>query len=135
MQKSGFPWGFAVGVVVAAVFAVIISLIPAWVFTDPVGYLVLLVVVFIAGPPTVWMLRAVAGNRGVEPVSAVVGGMTGALLFDGLALSYIPGLYGQTGEALTAVATMLLVAFAAIGISAHFMGALKPASRLSAGSP
>ena len=49
----------------------------------------------------------------------------GALLFDGLALSYIPGLYGQTGEALTAVATMLLVAFAAIGISGHFMGALK----------
>ena len=48
MQKSGFPWGFAVGVVVAAVFAVIISLIPAGVFTDPVGYLVLLVVVFLA---------------------------------------------------------------------------------------
>ena len=128
MQKSGFPRGFGVGIVVAAIFAVIISLIPAGVFTDPVGYLVLLVVVFIAGPPTVWMLRAVAGYRGVEPVSAVVGGMTGALLFDGLALSYIPGLYGQTGEALTAVATMLLVAFAAIGISARFMGALKPAS-------
>ena len=128
MQKSGFPRGFGVGIVVAAIFAVIISLIPAGVFTDPVGYLVLLVVVFIAGPPTVWMLRAVAGTRGVEPVSAVVGGMTGALLFDGLALSYIPGLYGQTGEALTAVATMLLVAFAAIGISARFMGALKPAS-------
>jgi hypothetical protein len=125
MQKSGFPWGFAVGIVVAAVFAVIISLIPGGVFTDPVGYVVLLVVVFVAGPPTVWMLRAVGANRGVEPVSTVVGGMSGALLFDGLALSYIPGLYGQTGEALTAVATMLLVAFAAIGISAHFMGALK----------
>ncbi len=126
MQKTGFPWGFGVGVVVAAVFAVIISLIPGGVFTDPVGYLVLLVAVVVAGPPTVWMLRAVATNRGVEPVSAVVGGMSGALMFDGLALSYVPGLYGQTGEALTAVATMLLVAFAAIGISAYVMKALVP---------
>lgn len=126
MQKTGFPWGFGVGVVVAAVFAVIISLIPGGVFTDPVGYLVLLVAVVVAGPPTVWMLRAVATNRGVEPVSAVVGGMSGALMFDGLALSYAPGLYGQTGEALTAVATMLLVAFAAIGISAYVMKALVP---------
>ncbi len=126
MQKSGFPWGFGVGVVVAAVFAVVISLIPAGVYTDPVGYLVLLVAVVVAGPPTVWMLRTVAANRGVEPVSTVVGGMTGALLFDGLALSYVPGLYGQTGEALTAVATMLLVAFAAIGISAYLMKALVP---------
>ncbi len=134
MQKSGFPLGFGVGVVVAAIFAVIISLIPAGVFTDPVGYVVLLVVVFVAGPPTVWMLRAVAGNRGVEPVSTVVGGMTGALLFDGLALSYVPGLYGQTGEALTAVATMLLVAFAAIGISAYFVGALKPAPLTTTGT-
>jgi len=129
MQKSGFPWGFAVGVAVAAIFAVIISLIPSGVFTDPVGYLALLVVVFIVGPPTVWMLRAVAGNREVDPVSTVVGGMTGALLFDGLALSYIPGLYGQTGEALTAVATMVLVAFAAIGISAFLMRALHTADR------
>lgn len=125
MQKSGFPWGFAVGVVVAAIFAVIISLIPGGVFTDPLGYALLLVVVFVAGPPTVWLLRAVAANRDVEPVSTVVGGMAGALLFDGLALSYVPGLYGQTGEALTAVATMLLVAFAAVGISAYVMRALQ----------
>lgn len=126
MPKSGFPWGFGVGVVVAAIFAVIISLIPSAVFTDPIGYVVLLVVAAVAAPPTIWMLRAVAANRGVDPSSTVVGGMSGALTFDGLALSYWPALYGQTGEALTAVATMLLFAFAAIGISAYLMGALNP---------
>jgi hypothetical protein len=126
MGKSGFPWGFVIGLIVAAIFAVIISLVPAAVFTDPLGYVVLLLVGALAAPPTVWMLRAVAGNRQVDPVSTVIGGMTGALLFDGLALSYVPGLYGQTGEALTAVATILLFAFAAIGIAAHLMGALAP---------
>ncbi|MCU0279072.1 MAG: hypothetical protein MUF33_13245 [Candidatus Nanopelagicales bacterium] len=126
MRRSGFPWGFSVGVVVAAIVAVIISLIPGSVFIDPVGYVLLLVAVVVAGPPTVWMLRAVAATRKVEPISAVVGGMSGALIFDGLALSYVPGLYGQTGDALTAVATMLLVAFAAIGISAYLLGALNP---------
>ena len=124
MRKSGFPWGFVVGLIVAAIFAVIISLVPGSVFTDPVGYAVLLVVVAVAGPPTVWMLVAVAHNRQVDPVSTIVGGMSGALLFDGLALSYWPALYGQTGEALTAVATMLLVAFSSVGISAHLMGSL-----------
>ncbi len=53
--------------------------------------------------------------------------MTDALTFDGLALSCWPGLYGRTGEALTAVATMLLVARAGIGIAAHFRLALRPA--------
>lgn len=125
MRRSGFPWGFAVGLVVAAVFAVVISLIPEALFTDPMGYAGLLALTAVLGPPTVWMLRMVAVNRGVDPVSTVVGGMTGALLFDGLALSYWPALYGQTGEALTAVATMLLFAFAAIGLAAHFMGALR----------
>ncbi len=125
MRRSGFPWGFSVGVAVAVIFAVIISFIPGSVFVDPVGYVVLLVLAVVAAPPTVWMLRAVAANRNVEPVSTVVGGMSGALIFDGLALSYVPGLYGQTGEAVTAVATMLLVAFAAIGISAYLLGALK----------
>ena len=125
MRRSGFPWGFSVGVAVAVIFAVIISFIPGSVFIDPVGYVLLLVLAVVAAPPTVWMLRAVAANRNVEPVSTVVGGMSGALIFDGLALSYVPGLYGQTGEAVTAVATMLLVAFAAIGISAYLLGALK----------
>jgi hypothetical protein len=125
MAKSGFPWGFGVGLVVAAVFAVVISFIPEGVFTDPIGYAGLLVLTAVLGPPTVWMLRMVAVNREVDPVSTVVGGMSGALTFDGLVLSYWPALYGQTGEALTAVATMLLFAFAAIGVSAHFMGALK----------
>jgi hypothetical protein len=124
MRKSGFPWGFLVGLIVAAVFAIVISLVPGSVFTDPAGYAALLVVVAVAGPPTVWLLRAIAQNRDVDPVSTIVGGMSGALLFDGLALSYWPALYGQTGEALTAVATMLLVAFSAVGISAHLMKAL-----------
>ena len=126
-MKSGFAWGYGVGVVIAAAFAVIISLIPAAMFTDPAGYAVLLLIAVGAAPPTVWMLQRIAHGRGVDPTSTVVGGMTGALTFDGLALSYWPGLYGQTGEALTAVATMLLVAFASIGIAAYFMRALQPA--------
>lgn len=126
MKRSGFPLGFVVGIVVAAVFAVIISLIPAAVFTDPLGYALLLVVVVVVGPPTVWMLKVIAQRRGVDVPSMIVGGMSGALAFDGLALSYVPGLYGQTGEALTAVATMLLVAFSAIGVSAFFMRELTP---------
>jgi hypothetical protein len=36
----------------------------------------------------------------------------GALAFDGLVLGFWPALYGQEGAALTAVATLLLWAFA-----------------------
>lgn len=130
MRKSGFGWGFAVGLVVAAVFAVVISLIPERVFTDPWSYAGLLLLTAVLAAPTVWMLVLVGRNRGVEVTSTVVGGMTGALAFDGIALSYWPGLYGQTGDALTAVATMLLFAFASIGVAAHFMRALQPSEQV-----
>jgi hypothetical protein len=124
-MRSGFPLGFGIGVVVAALVAVVISLIPDAVFTSSAGYVALLVVAAAAAPPTVWMLQKAASIRAVEPISTVVAGMTGALTFDALALSYWPALYGQTGEALTAVATMLLFAFASLGVAAHFMGALR----------
>jgi hypothetical protein len=43
------------------------------------------------------------------------------MTFDGLAIGFIPGLYGQTGDALAWAAAMLLVAFASLLIAAQVM--------------
>ena len=54
----------------------------------------------------------------------------GAMTFDGLAIGFIPGLYGQTGQALAWTAAALLFAFASLLVAGQVMlGRDVPASR------
>jgi hypothetical protein len=119
--RQGTAMAFLVGVGVAFVFALVISVLPAWFFLEPGWRAVAFAAGAIAAPPTVWFLQGVArvvpgGQRRVALWGAI-----GAMTFDGLAIGFIPGLYGQTGDALAWAAAMLLVAFASLLIAAQVM--------------
>jgi hypothetical protein len=48
-------------------------------------------------------------------------GTIGAITFDGLAIGFVPGLYGQTGDALAWAASSLLFAFASLLVAGELM--------------
>jgi hypothetical protein len=55
--------------------------------------------------------------------------VAGAMTFDGLAIGFVPGLYGQTGQALAWVASALLFAFASLILAGQVMlGRVVPAT-------
>jgi hypothetical protein len=115
--RRGAVIAFLVGVAVAFV----IRVLPAWVFLEPGWRAVVFAVGAIAAPPTVWFLQGVAR---VVPGGAryvALWGAIGAMTFDGLAIGFIPALYGQTGDALAWAAAMLLFAFASLLVAAQVM--------------
>jgi uncharacterized membrane protein len=115
--------GFVVGAAVALGFAVVISLLPASVFLETGWRAVAYLVVALAAPPTVWFLQWVAKVARRDSATVVTWGILGAITFDGLAIGFVPGLYGQTGDALAWAASTLLFAFATVLIAAQLMHA------------
>ncbi|CAN1555732.1 hypothetical protein MCEMAEM6B_02418 [Mycobacteriaceae bacterium] len=113
--------GLVVGALVALGFAILISLLPAWVVLDTRWRVVVYVVVALAAPPTVWFLQAIARWRHLDQRETFIWGAAGAMTFDGLAIGFLPGLYGQTGQALAWVASALIFAFASLIIAGRLM--------------
>ena len=68
-RRDGAVLGFVVGALVALFFAVVISLVPAFVFLETQWRVLVFVVVAVAAPPTVWFLQWVARSaaRGRAP--------------------------------------------------------------------
>jgi len=60
-------------------------------------------------------------STGTDRRVASYGGVIGAATFDGLAIGFVPGLYGQTGRALSAVAALILFALATVGWADRLM--------------
>ena len=127
--------GFVVGALVALAFAVVISLVPSWVFLETSWRALVYVCVALAAPPTVWFLQGVARWSRRDTLLVFAWGTIGAMTFDGLAIGFVPGLYGQTGEALAWAASSLLFAFASLLVAGQLMLGRTSAARAEGVSP
>lgn len=111
-NRDGLASGLVLGFVIAFVFAIVIRFLPAAWFLDPGARAAL----YAAQAPTALVFVAIAGwvarYRSESPRQVLLWACCAALAFDGLVLGFWPALYGQAGEARTAVATLLLWAFA-----------------------
>jgi hypothetical protein len=113
--------GFVVGALVALSFAIVISLLPASLFLDAPKRVVVYLACALAAPPTVWFLQWVARIRGLDQRVVFTWAAAGAMTFDGLAIGFVPALYGQTGQALAWVASALIFAFASLIVAGQVM--------------
>ena len=121
--------GFVVGALVALSFAIVISLLPESLFLDAPKRVVVYLACALAAPPTVWFLQWVARIRGLDQRMVFTWAAAGAMTFDGLAIGFVPALYGQTGQALAWVASALIFAFASLIIAGQAMlGRVVPAT-------
>jgi hypothetical protein len=111
-NRDGLASGLLMGVSIAFFFAIVIRFIPAAWFLDPVARAAL----YAAQVPTALVFVPIAVRvarfRVESPRQVLLWACCGSLAFDGLVLGFWPALYGQMGEARTAVATLLLWAFA-----------------------
>lgn len=103
--------GLLLGLLIAFGFALVISLVPSWVLTETGPRVVLLALVALSSPVIVLPLRSLAQRTSLDPRQLTWAAIGGSLLFDGTALTFVPGLYGQTGDAWAYTAAMLLWAF------------------------
>ena len=113
--------GLVVGALVALGFAILISLLPESMVLETRWRVVTYIAVALAAPPTVWFLQWVARVRHLDQRETFIWGAAGAMTFDGLAIGFIPQLYGQTGQALAWVASALIFAFASLLIAGQVM--------------
>ena len=121
-RRSGAaPTGFVVGVLVALGFAVVISLLPDSLFLRTPQRVIVYIVCALAAPPTVWFLQWVARLRHLDQRETFRWGAAGAMTFDGLAIGFIPQLYGHSGQALAWVASALIFAFASLLVAGQLM--------------
>jgi hypothetical protein len=121
MERRGAVVGSVVGALVALAFALVISVIPAYVFLETSWRAVVYVAVAVAAPPTVWFLRVVARATSSDSAEVIAWGAIGAMMFDGLMIGFAPALYGQTGDALAWAASSLLFAFASLLVAIRVM--------------
>jgi hypothetical protein len=119
--RVGAATGLVVGALVALVFAVVISLLPASLFLETWWRVGVYVVCALAAPPTVWFLTWIASLRALDERSLFTWAAAGAMTFDGLAIGFVPDLYGQTGQALAWAASALLFAFASLVVAGQLM--------------
>lgn len=113
--------GFVVGALIALGFALLIRLVPDSAFLETPWRVVVFVVVALAAPPTVWSLQAIARVRASDERLMFTWAVAGAMSFDGLAIGFIPDLYGHSGQALAWVAAALLFAFASLVVAGQLM--------------
>lgn len=127
---GGTVTAFVVGALVALVFALVIRLLPASLFLETPWRALVFAICALAAPPTVWFLQGVARLRRLDQRLVFTWATAGAMTFDGLAIGFVPELYGQTGQALAWAAAALLFAFASLIIAGQIMlGRVVPAQR------
>ena len=113
--------GLMVGALVALGFAVAIRLLPESVILQMHWRLVVYAVCSAAARPTVLFLQWIARVRGLDQRAVFIWAAAGAMTFDGLAIGFVPDLYGQTGQALAWMASALIFAFASLLVAGQVM--------------
>ncbi|MFM9034565.1 MAG: hypothetical protein ACKOQ4_09800 [Mycobacterium sp.] len=113
--------GLVVGALVAFGFALLIRLLPESLFLQAHWRVAVYALCAAAAPPTVLFLQWIARTRGLERRQVFSWAAAGAMSFDGLAIGFIPDLYGQTGQALAWTASALIFAFASLLIAGQVM--------------
>jgi hypothetical protein len=103
--------GFIVGALIALGFALMIRWLPSSLFEE-LGPRIIMYVAFAASAPALIIpLRLLAPRWQLDPEALAWSAIGGALLFDGFALGFFPGLYGQSSAAQPYLASALLWAF------------------------
>ncbi len=120
-RSAAAPTGLVVGALVALGFAIVISLLPESLFLRAPQRVAVYVACALAAPPTVWFLQWVARLRQLDQRETFIWGAAGAMTFDGLAIGFVPQLYGQTGQTLAWVASALIFAFARLIVAGQVM--------------
>jgi hypothetical protein len=113
--------GLALGALIALSFAIVISRLPATLFLETRWRIVVYIVCALAAPPTVWLLQWIARARRLDQRRLFTWATAGAMTFDGLAIGFASGLYGQTGQALAWAASALIFAFASLIVAGQLM--------------
>lgn len=127
-RSGGAITGFVTGALVALGFALLIRLVPEFMLLETPWRVLIFIVVALAAPPTVWFLQGVARMRAADERLLFTWAAAGAMTFDGLAIGFIPDLYGHSGQALAWVAAALLFAFASLVMAGQLMlGRVVPA--------
>jgi hypothetical protein len=133
--RDGMVPGLVMGFAVAFGFALVIRFIPAAWLVDTVPRALLFAAQVPAGLAFVPVAVLVARARSHSPRQVLLWACCGALAFDGLVLGFWPALYGQEGAALTAVATLLLWAFAWIVAAALLFAPVDAGNTSGPGEP
>lgn len=121
--------GINVGALIALAFAIVISRLPASLFLETRWRIVVYIACALAAPPTVWLLQRIARVRRADQRRLFTWATAGAMTFDGLAIGFASGLYGQTGQALAWTASALIFAFASLVVAGQLMlGGVVPAT-------
>lgn len=120
-RDRGVATGLALGVIVAFSAALLISVLAESVFLETGSRVVVFVIGALAAPPTVLLARWVGRLRGEDGQTVLAWALAGSLAFDGLAIGFWSGLYGQTGDALASAAAALLWAFACVVAAGEIM--------------
>lgn len=116
------PWrdlgiGLPVGLAIGLFFALVIGLIPDAAFADQ-GWRVLLYAAQVpAGFVFVVLFLVLARALRADRHRLLIAAVAGALAFDGVAIGFFPGVYGQPDASMVWVASTLLWAFAWIVIA------------------
>lgn len=131
-RSAGAPAiGFVVGAFVALGFAILIRLVPDSAVLETRWRVLVFALCALAAPPTVWFLQWVARIRHLDQRLTFTWAAAGAMTFDGLAIGFLPALYGHSGQALAWVAAALLFAFASLIVAGQVMlGRVVPATGL-----
>ncbi len=128
-SRGAEPTGLVIGALVALSFALVISLLSPSLFLETHWRVMVYLACALAAPPTVWFLQWAAKVRRLDQRALFTWAVAGAMTFDGLAIGFIPGLYGQTGQALAWAASALLFAFASLIVAGQVMlGRVVPAA-------
>lgn len=121
--------GVVAGAIIALTFAVVLSRLPASLFLETRWRIAAYLVCALAAPPTVWLLQWIARLRRLDQRQLFTWAVAGAMTFDGLAIGFASGLYGQTGQALAWTAAALIFAFASLVVAGQLMlGDVVPAT-------
>ena len=109
----GIPLGLAIGLG----FALVIGLIPEAAFAETGWQALLYAAQVPAGLVFVLVFHALARVLGADRHRLILAAVAGALAFDGVAIGFLPAVYGQPSASMAWVAATLLWAFAWIVIA------------------
>jgi hypothetical protein len=100
--------GLAVGIVTALVFVLIVRILPSSVLVSTGWVFALYVVQVPVGLFIASLSRLIAPPMGGAPVACMAGVCAGVGLTDGILMGFWSSVYGQSGDALLAVAALII---------------------------
>lgn len=113
---------FVIGVGIAGAVTQVFAATPAALLDRGDGLLLGMVSVAAIGPVFSYAMTHLTGTADSSRAMVAIGaGCAGAACFDGLAIAFAPGLYGQKTEHMVNVGASLLFGLSCVGVSGYLM--------------